>query len=127
MRGSIKMISEGFEVAYAEARKSVEVFRLGAAFVHRARVVSRGRNKTWNSCGLPSVHAEMDAAWKLPPSSSARDAHLVVVRLMRNSETMGLSKPCAACMRSLVRLGVGKITYTTGDPTTPFETIRLNR
>lgn len=115
-------LREALDQARDEALKSLETFRLGAAVVRRRRVVATGRNKNHNSCGLSSIHAEMDALFKCP--TKHHNAHVVVVRVMRDDST-GLSRPCEACTRALRRMGVHRVTYTTGDPARPLDTLRL--
>lgn len=108
--------------AHEEALKSVEQFRLGAALLCGRDVVAAGRNRNANSCGLASIHAEMDAMWKAPKSENFKDAHLVVVRVLGDGTTTGCSRPCDACARALARAGIRKVTYTTGDPRHPMAT-----
>jgi cytidine deaminase len=119
------MVEDAIAVAYDEAMKSVETFKLGAAVVRRKSVLALGRNRNKNSSGLPSIHAEMDACWKLDKNERFRDLHLVVVRVVKNG--VACSMPCHACLRSMRRLGIRKITYTTGDPSEPFDTLLLKK
>lgn len=109
--------------ASREARKSAETFRLGAAVLKGRAVVATGRNRNTNSCGLHSIHAEMDAMWKTTASGNL--LHLVVVRVLRDGQTTACSRPCAACHRALERRGVAKVTFTTGDPVQPLRTLVL--
>lgn len=109
--------------AHQEALKSAEQFRLGAAVLSRSSVVASGRNRGHNTCGLYSIHAEMDALFKC--RRRLKGSHLVVVRVLRDGST-ALSKPCEACARAIARLGVGKVTYSTGDPRQPFATFATN-
>lgn len=109
--------------AHGEALKSVETHRLGAAVVAGNVVVASGRNRNLNSCGLKSIHAEMDAVFKCSPR--LKNVHLVVVRVLRDDQTTALSRPCPACTRALARMGIRKVTYTTGDPRRPLDTLRL--
>lgn len=113
---------EALRKARDEALKSVETFRLGAAILRRKTVVATGRNRNSNSCGLNSIHAEMDAVFKC---RDLKNAHIVVVRVMRDGETMGLSKPCDACSRALAKFGVRRVTYTTGDPRSPVHSVHI--
>ena len=110
--------------ARREALKSAEQFRLGAALLDRRRraVIASGRNKNCNSAGLASIHAEMDAVWKCRHRSSFDSLHLVVVRVLRDGTTMACSKPCPSCAAALARLGIRKVTYSTGDPRRPLAT-----
>ncbi len=112
-------------IAYREALKSVETFKLGAAVMRRKSVLAIGRNKNVNAHGLPSIHAEMDACWKLDKNERFEDLRLVVVRATKTG--VACSKPCPACLRSLRRLGIRKITYTTGDPDVPIDTLTLKK
>lgn len=118
-------LGDAFSVAHEEALKSVETFRHGAALMRRNSVVAFGRNKNVNSVGLPSIHAEMDACWKLDKNERVRDLHLVVVRVTKTG--LACSKPCVSCLRSLKQRGIRKITFTTGDPGRPFDTLVLKK
>ena len=112
-------------LAASEAAKSAETFRLGAVLLYKNKVVAHGRNRNINSRGSWSVHAEMDVVRKAPArwKTRARQLHLVVVRVLRDGTTTGCSKPCAACSHLLSRLGISRITYTTGDPNKPLATV----
>lgn len=110
--------------AHREALKSAEQFRLGAAVLRRRAVLATGRNRNINACGLSSIHAEMDALWRLP-GNNTKDVHLVVVRVMRDGQATGMAKPCPACQRALARVGVRKVTYTTGDHANPLATVHF--
>lgn len=114
----------GVACAVRQAALSVETFRLGAVVCSGRRVVAEGRNRNDNACGLGSVHAEMDALWKVWPVP--KNARLVVVRLRRD-QTYGCARPCAACMASLRRRGVRRVTYTTDDPCRPFSHVEVPR
>lgn len=117
-------MNEALAVATGEALKSTETFRLGAVLMEGGKVVASGRNRNLNPCGLPSIHAEMDAAWRV--SRGRSPSRVVVVRLQRNGE-LGLSRPCRSCQRALHRLGVTRMTYSTGDPRAPLATEPLAR
>ena len=118
-------VEDGVSRARAEALKSAEQFRLGAALLRRHAVVSCGRNRNINACGLASIHAEMDALSRTPKNENFRDLHLVVVRLLRDGDTTACSKPCEACARAIARRGIRRVTYTTGDPGSPLATLHL--
>ncbi len=118
-------LGDAFTLAREEALKSVETFRHGAVLMRRNSVVAFGRNKNANSVGLPSIHAEMDACWKLDKNERVRDLHLVVVRVTKTG--LACSRPCAACLRSLKQRGIRKITFTTGHSDCPFDTIVLKK
>lgn len=110
------------ERAVAEARKSAETFRHGAVLFDGRTVLAVGRNRNLNAFGLSSIHAEMDAIWKVSKSRpSKKQHHIVVVRLRRDQE-YGCSRPCAACARALTRWGISTVTYSTDDPLQPFVT-----
>ncbi len=123
----MRTLAEALVAARHEATKSVETFRLGAAVLCGRSVVARGRNRNSNACGLPSIHAEMDAVWKAAGgrNKEGKRLHVVVVRLLRDGSTTACSKPCASCTRALARLGVARVTYTTGDPGQPLACLAL--
>jgi tRNA(Arg) A34 adenosine deaminase TadA len=110
-------------LAVAQANKSVETFRHGAVVLRGRSVVAVGRNKNSNACGLSSVHAEMDALWRLR-NKKRKNVHIVVVRLRRDQD-LGFSRPCPSCLRMLERWGVTRMTYSTGDTSKPFVTEAL--
>lgn len=112
-------MEDALALAVDQALRSDETFRHGAVLLAGSRVLAAGRNRNANPCGLPSIHAEMDAAWRM--DRRACPSHVVVVRL-RKDGGFASSRPCAACVRALCRLGVGRMTYTTGDPEAPLAT-----
>jgi deoxycytidylate deaminase len=121
-------IQDALSRASQEARKSAETFRLGAALLKGRAVVATGRNRNVNSCGLHSIHAEMDALWKAAPrglQTTPKGLHLVVVRVLRDDHTTACSRPCQGCQRVLERRGVARVTYTTGNPVQPLQTMIL--
>lgn len=111
-------MDEALACAVSQAQKSAETFRHGAVLLCGRSIVAAGRNRNHNACGLSSIHAEMDAAWRV---KRRRPSHVVVVRLRRDTE-FGFSRPCVACVRALARMGVSRMTYTTGDPRCPLAT-----
>jgi tRNA(Arg) A34 adenosine deaminase TadA len=119
--------------AVAQALKSTETFRHGAVMLDGRSVVAVGRNRNINSCGLSSIHAEMDAAWKAARRRSRhKHLHVVVVRLRRDTcggggGGMGFSRPCQSCSRALAKMGVRRVTYSTGDPRAPLATEAITR
>lgn len=110
--------------AFHAAAKSVEQYRLGAVLCEGTRVVAQGWNRNVNACGLPSIHAEMDALWKAG-KQQLRHPHLVVIRISGKTKTLRLSKPCRACEQCLRRKGVRRVTYSTGNPHEPYQTLYL--
>ena len=115
-------------LAAQEALKSAETFRLGAALVCNRHVIALGRNRNINPCGTSSIHAEMDALWRAGRHLRRKvPLHLVVVRVLRDGRTTACSKPCDVCAAALVRRGIAKVTYTTGDPASPLATVLLPR
>ena len=107
-------------LAVEQALKGVETFRHGAVLLQGSRVLAAGYNRNQNACGLTSIHAEMDAAWKVKRWAAA-PSHVVVVRLLRD-HGYGYSRPCRACREALRRKGVRRMTYTTGNPQSPLAT-----
>lgn len=111
------MRASAVDVAHAEALKCPETFRLGAVLIQKRTIIAKGHNRNANSCGLFSIHAEMDALWKTPVP---KNATVVVVRVLRDGVTLACSKPCRACENALKRARVSRVIYTTGDVVQPF-------
>ena len=116
-------MNDALLLAIRQAQRSAETFRHGAVLLEGRSVVATGYNRNINACGLNSIHAEMDALWKVRHRSN--NFHIVVVRLRRDQE-FGYSRPCRQCARVLLKLGVKRMTYTTGDPARPVVTEPLN-
>ncbi len=122
-----RQVAVAVGLAAQEALKSAETFRLGAALMCDRTVIALGRNRNINPCGTSSIHAEMDALWRAGPRlKRAKPLHLVVVRVLRDDRTTACSKPCNVCAAALVRRGISRVTYTTGDPARPLETINTS-
>lgn len=108
------------ELARKIAESSDMNKRHGAVVVKSGRVLSTGVNKFRNSVSIIethnikrhcSVHAEVDALSRV---ADARGATIYVARVNRmNQERM--SRPCNHCYTAIVRAGINKIVYTTGD------------
>lgn len=120
-------MDDALACAVQQALKCPETFRHGAVLLRGSRVLASGRNRNLNSCGLSSIHAEMAAAWKVRGSSKVckSPTHCVVVRLRRDQQ-FAYSRPCGACRRALLHLGVTRMTYTTGDAAAPLVTEHLS-
>lgn len=109
--------ADGIAAACAQASLASGTFRHGAVVLEGRKVVSEGFNHVRGaaSLGLTSVHAEMDALWKLKRQKSSVRMLLVVVRLNKLGE-LAYSRPCEMCMRVLRRSGVHTVVYSTDDP-----------
>lgn len=110
------------DLAHAEALKSPETFRLGAVLFHKRAIIATGHNRNANSCGLFSIHAEMDVLWK---TRTTKNATIVIVRVLRDGVTLACSKPCRSCEYALKRARVSRVIYTTGITEKPFDTILM--
>ena len=116
-------VATHMDTALTQATKSVEQFKLGAALMDGARVIAQGHNRNRNACGLHSIHAEMDALWKISKVQPIKNLHMVVVRLTGKGGNLACSKPCEACSKTLRRRGVRRVVYSTGDPHAPFAVV----
>jgi len=94
--------------------------RHGAVIVKSGRVMSTGVNKFRNSIKIIephnikshcSVHAEVDALSRV---SDATGATIYVARVNRQNQER-MSRPCNSCYLAIVKAGINKIVYTTGD------------
>lgn len=111
--------SAALALASCEALKSPETFRLGAVVLRRSCVLAAGHNRNLNAYGLSSIHAEMDALWKV---HVPKNTTVVVVRL-RKDGTWACSRPCAACEKALKKARVSRVIYTTGCFQKPVDAI----
>lgn len=75
--------------------------------------------------GVPSIHAEADALYKLRRHKlkTGKKLHMLVIRTSKMGE-LACSKPCAACTTRIMgtkRKYDLKVCYSTGDISTPFK------
>lgn len=101
-------------IAQDAARSSTHAkYRLGSALFRGNRLLAIGRNQIKTHPKSPHdyrmVHAEIDVLLRVAPKLIAGTC-LLVVRVLRN-DTLASSKPCHACWKMAVTLGVKKIIY----------------
>ena len=108
----------------AQAAEKVAGARLGALLVIGNRVVAMGHNqyrthplqKRWgkNSDAI-YLHAEIAAIVNFLRSNSESDlqnATLYVARVLANSDTEGMAKPCPGCAAAIDSYGIKRVVYT---------------
>lgn len=89
-----------------------------AVIVKGGRVLSIGRNrykthpKSSEEEFSRSVHAEMDAIWKVKDKSILQGATIYVARKGRN-DLPGMSCPCAKCQEIISKHGMRRAVFTT--------------
>lgn len=106
------MRTTAVEVAEEMASKSGQYQRHGAVVVQNGKVISSGFNKTAGRYpNMQTLHAEM-AAIKM--CSSVIDSHVYVVRI-NNQGNLQNSRPCRRCYRYMLKHGVSKVWWSTGD------------
>lgn len=117
------MRTSAAEVAEEMASKSGQYQRHGAVVVQNGKVISSGFNKTSGRYPtMQTLHAEM-AAIKM--CSNVIDSHVYVVRI-NNQGNLQNSRPCRRCYRYMVKHGVSRVWWSTGDGN-KFESMELTR
>ena len=117
-----------FRVASKEAKKSPhKQHKLGAVVEKGGRILSTGFNELRPSSvtKTPTLHAEASAILKLLKKRRLHDlfgADLYVTRYTRGG-SVGLARPCVACMDLIRSVGISHVHYTTSHDTT--ETIKV--
>lgn len=117
-----------FRVASKEAKKSCyKQHRLGAVVVKGGRILATGFNELRPSSvtKTPTLHAEASAILKLLKKRKLHDlfgADLYVTRYTRGG-SIGLARPCVACMDLIRSVGISHVHYTTN--TNATETMKV--
>ncbi len=102
--------------------------KIGAVVVNKHRVISSGRNsyvrrhpiqtiydkERFDGPSRGCLHAEIDALIPLLHKVDLSRASMYIYRECKNG-SLGLCRPCAACMKIIKDVGIKKIYYTTYD------------
>lgn len=120
---------------FALAKKNAQLsdfdrIHIGAIAVYKGKVIAKGHNtqkthpeqKIYNAYRQlydgeiirHSIHAEMMCLNKLPNDIQYNKVKLYIYRV-RKDIPHGMSRPCAACMERIKKLGIKEIYYTTDD------------
>lgn len=108
----------------AAANPRVSRTRLAAAILHKNRVISVGVN-SYKSSPLQKkfgsnpdrifLHAEINAiknSLRYVDVDFLKKCELYICRL-KNTNELGLSKPCDGCQRAIISFGLRRVFYTT--------------
>ncbi|AAC96568.1 cytidine and deoxycytidylate deaminase [Paramecium bursaria Chlorella virus AN69C] len=105
-------LDEAIESAIEQAKRSTGPFKHGCVVLSGKKIISEGHNHTRKQIGTFSVHAEMDALWKIYDSDLYEHKKAVIVRV-NDSGKLANSRPCVICMAALQQHGVKTIVYST--------------
>lgn len=107
-----KIRTKPIRAAARAAERSSYKYRVGAAILKGARVLSYGHNKVKTHPNSTNqwkmIHAELDALYKLDPEQAV-GATLCVVRL--SAVGLASSKPCPSCWAAIEQAGVERLIY----------------
>lgn len=117
----VKLI-EAIDIAVEQAKKSSGPFKHGCVIMSGKNVISKGYNHVRNQVGTLSIHAEMDAMWKMD-SDQYSNKKAVVIRLSNAGTKLANSRPCCICMGMLKQQGITTIAYSTASGTIQMEQI----
>jgi deoxycytidylate deaminase len=96
-------------MAIREAQKSRHRQHKHAAILMKGgKPIAAGHNGD----AIHAEHAAINRAWR----SGTEGATIIVIRVRKNG-TMGMSKPCDACMNRLIEAGVKRVIYSDNDGT----------
>lgn len=94
-------------------------YKLSALVLHKGRPISFGINnqtkthpniKKWSE--VKTLHAEMNACFKIKNKDLLKDCEIVVYREDRQGN-MANSRPCDVCQVMFREYGIKKVTYST--------------
>lgn len=117
----VKLI-EAIDIAIEQARKSNGPFKHGCVIMSGKNVISKGNNHVRNKVGTLSIHAEMDAIWKVD-SDQYSNKKAIVIRLSNAGTKLANSRPCSICMGLLKQHGIATIAYSTASGSIQLEQI----
>ncbi|AGE59909.1 cytidine and deoxycytidylate deaminase [Acanthocystis turfacea Chlorella virus TN603.4.2] len=103
-------LHEAIDEAISCAEQTNQPFRHGCVIMSGKKMVSNGFNHARRNIGTYSVHAEMDALWKL--NTDAYDNLKAVIVRVSKTGRLGNSRPCTMCMAALKQHGVKTIVYS---------------
>ena len=115
-------LDEVVDIAIEQAARSTGNFRHGCAITSGKKIISYGHNHMRKNVGTYSIHAEMDALWKIYDSDLYENKKAVIIRL-NESGKLANSRPCSICMQALKQHGVKTIVYSTVSGQLQMETI----
>ena len=102
---------EAIDAAAELASQAEGSFKHGCLILSGKNVVAQGFNHTRKNIGTLSVHAEMDALWKIQNADVYDNLKAVVVRTSKTG-VLGNSRPCPMCMKALRQHGIKTIVYS---------------
>jgi len=102
---------EAIDAAAELTRQAEGSFRHGCIVLSGKNVLARGVNHTRKNIGTLSIHAEMDALWKIQNANLYDNLKAVIVRVSKTG-VLGNSRPCPMCMNALRQHGVKTIVYS---------------
>jgi len=128
--GTVVLRKSIVQAAISEARKSTEIFRMGAVIFSKKTIVSSSRNQACRSLKhlhpkffkWPySVHAEVGAVIQARQDISGMS--ILVVRLNRHGR-FALAKPCKHCLTYLNYVHIKRVYYSINN-SDEFELMKL--
>jgi len=105
-------LSEAIELAIEQANRSAAPFKHGCVILSGKKIISEGYNHTRKNIGTFSVHAEMEALWKIYDTELYENKKAVIIRVSPSGK-LANSRPCTICMTALKQHGVKTIVYST--------------
>jgi tRNA(Arg) A34 adenosine deaminase TadA len=103
---------EAIDIAIDLAKKSDGPFKHGCLILSGKKIISRGNNHTRKNIGTLSVHAEMEALWRIYDSDTYDNKKAIIIRVTESGK-LASSRPCHMCMAALSQHGVQTIVYST--------------
>lgn len=102
---------DAIDVAIEQAKKSSGPFQHGCVIMGGKNIISKGNNHVRQNIGTLSIHAEMDAVWKMDSDHPNKTA--IIVRISSSGSKLSSSRPCHMCMGTLKQHGIQRIVYST--------------
>ncbi|ABT14670.1 hypothetical protein NY2A_B271R [Paramecium bursaria Chlorella virus NY2A] len=105
-------LDEAIESAIEQANRSSGPFKHGCVIMSGKKIIATGNNHTRRDIGTFSIHAEMDALWRISDSDLYDNMKAVIIRVT-NTGKLANSRPCEMCMAALKQHNIRTIVYST--------------
>lgn len=117
------------EISYAMSHNMEQDFKHVSFICDKSKIVCVGINKPFKTHPLAykylyrysNIHSELDAILAFPYAIKTLPRYQLYNVRIRNSHTVGLSKPCQKCQKLLFDFRLTNIFYTTGLSTYDFK------
>ena len=104
-------LHEAIDEAAEYALRSDGPFKHSCFIMSGKKIIARGNNHVRQQIGTSSVHAEIDAIWRINNTDLYDNLKAIIIRSSPTGR-LGNSRPCVMCMSALKQHGIKTIVYS---------------